>query len=494
MARAVAEECRVPVVRSRIDVRPPRITPQTPSRRSLHASVDPQPGRPGPVAGPAFAGKYNKVISVGDKAPAIAGIPAVAGDKDTTLNLADVKEDVVVVVFLANHCPAVKAHRRPARRPRQVATRARASSSSASAAPAPTAMADEDGIPAIKAAIKDGKYNFDLRLRREPARSARPTAPPSPRSSSSSTRTGPSATPALLDDSARDETKVTKTYVKTAVDAVLANETVEITETKASGCGIPYKQVSRAPGRPRPPIRPRSIAAAGPSPGGVLVCRPDRRRPTRPRRPHRDRDRPPTPARPDRIARPRAARPARDRQAGDSRPAEVKLVPVKYDALPRPGSPPTRRPSSPSSTPGRPGAARARRTSRTSSRCTRSTPTRAWPSISLSLDDPDKPKKVAEADRVPQGEEGHLHQLPARRDRPTTPSRSSTSPPSPPSSSSGPTARRSSGSPSKTSNNQFTYDQVEKVVKDYLDGKPIEVTRRNDGRKRIVRSPGDRVS
>ena len=28
------------------------------------------------IASPAFAGKYNKTVSVGDKAPALAGIPA----------------------------------------------------------------------------------------------------------------------------------------------------------------------------------------------------------------------------------------------------------------------------------------------------------------------------------------------------------------------------------------------------------------------------------
>ena len=61
------------------------------------------------VASPAFAGKYNKVLSIGDKAPAIAGVPAVDGDKEITMNLGDVKEDVVVVVFLANHCPVVQA-------------------------------------------------------------------------------------------------------------------------------------------------------------------------------------------------------------------------------------------------------------------------------------------------------------------------------------------------------------------------------------------------
>ena len=62
------------------------------------------------IAGTTFAGKYNTKLGIGDKAPAIAGITAVAGDKESTIDLADIKEDVVVVAFLANHCPAVQAN------------------------------------------------------------------------------------------------------------------------------------------------------------------------------------------------------------------------------------------------------------------------------------------------------------------------------------------------------------------------------------------------
>ncbi len=63
------------------------------------------------VASPAFAaGKYNKVVSVGEKAPTFSGIPAVMATKDTSLNLERRKEDVVVVVFLGNHCPVVAAY------------------------------------------------------------------------------------------------------------------------------------------------------------------------------------------------------------------------------------------------------------------------------------------------------------------------------------------------------------------------------------------------
>jgi len=60
------------------------------------------------IAIPAFAGKYNKVITVGQKAPDFSGLPAVQNGEDTSLTLSDIKEDVVVLVFLGNHCPVVQ--------------------------------------------------------------------------------------------------------------------------------------------------------------------------------------------------------------------------------------------------------------------------------------------------------------------------------------------------------------------------------------------------
>src|SRR3984957_3834984 len=62
------------------------------------------------VAVTAYAGKYNKVVSVGDKAPDISGIPAIENGEQKSLTLSDIKEPVVVVVFLANHCPVVQAY------------------------------------------------------------------------------------------------------------------------------------------------------------------------------------------------------------------------------------------------------------------------------------------------------------------------------------------------------------------------------------------------
>src|SRR5436309_131169 len=62
------------------------------------------------VVSPVLAGKYNKKVSVGEKAPTFSGIPAVMGGEEASISLPDIKEDVVVLVFMANHCPVVVAY------------------------------------------------------------------------------------------------------------------------------------------------------------------------------------------------------------------------------------------------------------------------------------------------------------------------------------------------------------------------------------------------
>src|SRR4051812_37654578 len=63
------------------------------------------------IASPALAGKFNKKVSVGDKAPTFSGIAAsTPTGEEASISLPDIKEDVVVLVFAANHCPVVIAY------------------------------------------------------------------------------------------------------------------------------------------------------------------------------------------------------------------------------------------------------------------------------------------------------------------------------------------------------------------------------------------------
>ena len=51
------------------------------------------------------AGKYNKIINIGDQMPAFSNLPSTSG---TSISSTDLTEDVIILVLLANHCPWVK--------------------------------------------------------------------------------------------------------------------------------------------------------------------------------------------------------------------------------------------------------------------------------------------------------------------------------------------------------------------------------------------------
>jgi peroxiredoxin len=53
----------------------------------------------------ALAGEFNTIVDIGAPMPAFSSLPATDGSK---LSSSDLKEDVVVFVFLANHCPWVR--------------------------------------------------------------------------------------------------------------------------------------------------------------------------------------------------------------------------------------------------------------------------------------------------------------------------------------------------------------------------------------------------
>jgi len=185
------------------------------------------------VAAPVLAGQFNRVISVGDKAPAIAEIPAVMGDKDTSLNLSDMKEDVVVLVFLANHCPVVTQYE-----DRIIDFAGDYKGKSVKVVAASVNDIDQDRLPGIKQRIKDKGYNFvygyDESQKLGKAYGATNTPQFFVLDKGRVIRyTG------AMDDNAT-EAKVTKQYLRDAVDALLKGESVEVSETQPKGCGIQY--------------------------------------------------------------------------------------------------------------------------------------------------------------------------------------------------------------------------------------------------------------
>jgi peroxiredoxin len=187
------------------------------------------------VALPALAGKYNKTISVGDKAPDISGLPAVCNGESCSLTLGDIKEDIVVVVFLANHCPVVKAYE-----DRLIDFTNAYKDKGVKVVGIAVSMIEEDKLPGIKEYTKKNKSNYLYAYDESQATGKAYGATNTPQffvldKERKIRYTG------TLDDSQRED-KVTKTYLKDAVDALLKGETPPIEETRPQGCGVTYRK------------------------------------------------------------------------------------------------------------------------------------------------------------------------------------------------------------------------------------------------------------
>jgi peroxiredoxin len=187
------------------------------------------------VAVSAFAGKYNKVLSVGDKAPVISGLPAIQNGEETSFSLSDVKDDVVVVVFLANHCPAVKGYE-----DRLIEFTASYKDKGVRVVGISVSSADEDKIPGIKEYTKEHKSNYIYAYDETQAVGKAYGAVVTPQFFVLDKERKIRYTGAL-DDSQRED-QVKETYLKNAVDAVLSGKTPAVEETRAKGCGIGYKK------------------------------------------------------------------------------------------------------------------------------------------------------------------------------------------------------------------------------------------------------------
>jgi peroxiredoxin len=189
----------------------------------------------GLVAAPALAGpgKFNKKVSVGEKAPDFSGLPAVANGQDTSVSLGDIKEDIVVVVFLANHCPVVKMYE-----DRVIDLVNSYKDKSVKVVGISVSSMAGDKLPGIKDYMAEHKSNYVYGYdeSQEVGRAYGATNTPQFFVLDKERKiryTG------RLDDN-RSEASVTKTYVKDAVNALLAGKEITETETKADGCGIQY--------------------------------------------------------------------------------------------------------------------------------------------------------------------------------------------------------------------------------------------------------------
>lgn len=186
---------------------------------------------------PVFADHYNKKVKIGDQAPAFSGIPAYAPNgEQTSVTLSDIREDVVVLVFLANHCPAVVAAD-----DRIIDFANDYKDKPVKLVAVSVADVEEDRLPGIKDHMKEKKINYTYGYDETQAIGRAYGATNTPHffvlDKERKIRYIGS-----MDDNVMHESKVTKHYLRDAVDALLAGKTPPVEETRPIGCSVQYKK------------------------------------------------------------------------------------------------------------------------------------------------------------------------------------------------------------------------------------------------------------
>ena len=187
------------------------------------------------AAGSAYgAGKFNKVLGVGDAAPDWADVAGVDGANHSLKDYKDAK--VVVQIFTCNKCPVAIAYE-----DRLVEIARDYKDKGVKLVAINCNNADADKLPKMKERATAKGFTFDYLY--DPGQK-------------SGKAFGAKVTPEVfvldanrkivymgkIDDSWESPSDVKKAYLRDAIEAALAGKAPEVTETKAEGCGIGYGQ------------------------------------------------------------------------------------------------------------------------------------------------------------------------------------------------------------------------------------------------------------
>jgi peroxiredoxin len=179
------------------------------------------------------AGKYNKVLSVGDAAPQWSGATGIDKKQHSLADYKDAK--LIVQIFTCNHCPVAQLYEQ-----RLMQLQKDYKDKGVQLVAISVSTLDADNLPAMKERAKTSGFNFPY-LRDATQKVGRDY--------------GATATPQVfvldahrkivymggIDDSWAEPDKVTHRYLRDALDAALDGKPPAVTETKAKGCGIEYE-------------------------------------------------------------------------------------------------------------------------------------------------------------------------------------------------------------------------------------------------------------
>ena len=187
------------------------------------------------LAAPAWAGEYNKTISVGDAAPSWVELPGTDGKEHAIDDLK--KYDVVVVAFTCSSCPVAEQYEG---RLKAFAEKYAGEKSRVTLVAVNVNTVPEDRLPAMRKRAEKAKFKFAYLF---------------DASQELGKKFGAQYTPEffVLDrdrkvrymgafDDNSDASKVEKKYVEDAVAALLAKKAPEPAETLARGCRVRYNR------------------------------------------------------------------------------------------------------------------------------------------------------------------------------------------------------------------------------------------------------------
>ena len=175
------------------------------------------------------------MVSVGEKAPTFSGLPAIYNGEETSVSLPDIKEDVVVLVFLANHCPVVLAYE-----DRIIEFTNAYKDKNVRVVGISVSKMEQDKLPGIKEYMKDHKSSYVYAYDESQAIGKAYGATNTPQFFVLDKERKIRYTGAM--DNSQNESNVSKNYLRDAVDAVLKGESPAVDETRPVGCGISYKR------------------------------------------------------------------------------------------------------------------------------------------------------------------------------------------------------------------------------------------------------------
>lgn len=185
-----------------------------------------------------LAGKFNRVLSIGDAAPQWRQLTGVDDRTHALTDYADAK--LIVLIFTCNHCPVATANQE-----RLIALQSDYKKPGVRLIAICCNPGPEDNLQAMKERAREKGYNFPYLYDAAQA---------------SGRAYGVRQTPTVfvldaerklaymgaIDDSWGDASQVERDYLRDALDALLAGEKVPVAETRPQGCEIPYLEAKRS--------------------------------------------------------------------------------------------------------------------------------------------------------------------------------------------------------------------------------------------------------